>query len=506
MPAPSDAAPPPTARPGPARGAPDLVDQLAGFLDQADPKIILVKGPPGSGKSTFIRSFAGRLDRPYLVLLYRFLTPAPGATAPAGVSFLMIDPEGRFLPEAAPASPPGGAPAADATAELTEAIGRMARAGRGCLIIDSWDRSTETWARSRGSAVRERPILSGSVPLTPERISELPVPTVMAMVGGLGMREESMADGIIEFTTETWDGPTLRVVAITKMRGEMTLDPRYLYSLEGGEFRCRTHSIPGFVPPTAAPDPDPLPDPSSLWPGSAAFAGAFGRLKTHALTGIEIPESSPGALPEVFSLPLAAHTLRSGGRVLWVPPTSTTPAHLLARLERYAPMDFLRERFRILSASGLDPSVGDLKSILLTVRTEVGEGRDLRPATAQAVAPAFPEGFRFLKATEPGRPALFILHLDGLRALAKVSGAPYDPATFPLLVSTYVRLPGFHGFGIGEAKDPFTAAMLSSLGTYLRVVERHGRILTYGVRPSTPGYMLDWVDGDDRYRLVRVSA
>jgi len=86
-----------------------------------------------------------------------------------------------------------------------------------------------------------------------------------------------------------------------------------------------------------------------------------------------------------------------------------------------------------------------------------------------------------------------------------IAGASYDPATFPLLASTYARLPGFYGFGIGTTGDPLTTALVPTLDTHLRVVERYGRILVFGVRPATPCFMLDWNGGDERYSLVRVG-
>jgi hypothetical protein len=497
---------------------PDLLDHFARMLSAPTPRVLVIKGPPGAGKSTFIRSLAGRLKGPRLFLMHRPRSEAasPGSSGPSGpegLSLLLIDPEGTVLAgpkDRGTLPPPADAdqPLADGEAMppvLAAALAAMARKGNGYLFCDSWDRATEAAVRATGPSPRSAVSSVSSAFLCRERLGDLPVHAVAVLPELTDEHADSIADGVVELHHEKWEGPPFRVVSLTKIRWDSTLDPQYIYSLEGGQFRCRTQSTAGLVPPVGPPDSDPLPEPGTVWPGSQAFAGAFGRLPFQSLTGIELPPGSPNSLAEVFSVPLAAHALRSGGRVIWVPSVSSSPAQVIARLTRSVPSELIRDRLRILSASGYDSSLGDMKGVILPVRTEVGAGQDLRSATARPVSPLFPDAYQFLRGTEPGMPAIFLLSFDGLRALSAVSGVQYDVTTFPLVVSSYVRLPGFHGFGVGTTGDPLTTSLIPSLGTHIRVVERYGRILVFGVHPTTGCFMLDWMGNDERYSLVRVS-
>lgn len=521
-----DAPPPDAERGGDGSTSPgtlttptDLIDHLVRLLSGPSACLLLLKGPPGSGRTSLLRSLAARLRGPRLCLLYR-LRPLPGPTAGAAAAdfsqagVTAIDVVGDLLPPpgtSEPATGTGGeampgTPGPTGVAYLTQTvIPEMARRGQGALLIDSWDRSAEASYLALDPRSRSLGLGSTSISLGREQLEEIPIPTILAVPPSIDVRMDESCDGIIELGTETWDGPPLRVVALSNFRGAPVLESRYVYSLDRGEFYCRTRSTAGLVPPIGAPEDDPSPEPFSVWPGNRVFASAFGRLHYHALTGIELPVGAPSSLFRAVTVPLAAHVLRSGGRVVWIPSTTSTPASLVAEIARHVPVDFLRERFRVLSASGHDPGVGELRSVILPVRTDVAADADVRPATARAVSPIFTDAYQFLRATDTGKPALFVLSLDGLRALALVSGSSYDASTFPLIVSTYARLPGFIGVGVGNTGDPLSTALIPSLETHLKAVERYGRLLLFGLRPPTACFMMDWKAGSERYDLVRVS-
>ena len=119
--------------------------------------------------------------------------------------------------------------------------------------------------------------------------------------------------------------------------------------------------------------------------------------------------------------------------------------------------------------------------------------------------PAFEAAFQFLSKVAPGAPALFLVAFDGLQALARIAGVRYDPATFPLLVANYRRIPGFYGFGISPIRDPLATSLDSGVQLLLRMEEHLGRPVIYGLRPPTAAYLLEWGVGDPAYRLARVA-
>jgi hypothetical protein len=259
-----------------------------------------------------------------------------------------------------------------------------------------------------------------------------------------------------------------------------------------------------FTVPIGPPDPDPAPGSGTQWPGSASFAQAFGRLADNALTGFELPPSHIPRLIAVIGLPAAAHTLRTGGRVIWIPSPQTPASFLYTELLRFVPRDVVQERLRILSAGGYEDGPEELRSIRLPIRAGSREGPGASGSGGPHARPAFPDAVDFFREDGTGKPALVVLSLEGLRALAAVSGVRYDRALFSLILESYKRLPRFHGLGFGRSDDPLTLAALPSAGTHLKIQERFGRTVIFGARPETSPYVLGWTQPEGRYTLLPI--
>jgi hypothetical protein len=428
------------------------------------------------------------------------------------LSLLFVDPEGA-PPDGAdgsyadPTMPMSFAPAAFRSGEglpdaIVQAVARLAAAGGGEVIVDSWDPSTEALFRAQaGEHGSVRTLLSSSDALR-AHLGRLPVRAILSIMGNPEPEMVSMADGIIHLGWEESEGFQLRVVSIPKMRTAPMPETHYLYSLEEGKFYCPPQFPPGFQAPLGSADPDLDPTPGTLFPGSQAFADAFGRLVYHGLTGIEVPPRFPSRWADVFFVPLTVHALNTGGRVVWIPSAGGGPSHVAAQLAPFVPHDFLRERLRVLSAGIGESDLGDLRPVALPLRREVGEGHDVRAAVAPPVGPLFPDAHEFLRGTPEGRPALFLISLDGLEALAAIAGLELNPSTYPYIVGVYSRLPGFHGIGFGRSNDPMTQGLVSQVDTHLRVEVIYGRPVVFGIRPRTNPYLLDWGAPGGRYSLV----
>jgi hypothetical protein len=205
---------------------------------------------------------------------------------------------------------------------------------------------------------------------------------------------------------------------------------------------------------------------------------------------------------DVVALPVAVHALLSGGRVVWIPSPQISPSFVCDELARFVPRDGVRDRVRILSASGSDPALGDLKGVVLPARLDGGEGHDLPGATAAPALPPLPDAYQFLQQGRSDRPSLFVISLDGLNAVASVSGRRLRPELFPFTLTIYMQLPKFHSLGFGRTGDPVLQTCLLSAKTHLKFQHRFGRTLIFGARPETPGYMLEWTDREGRYSLL----
>jgi energy-coupling factor transporter ATP-binding protein EcfA2 len=515
---------PPDQNAGPANvAAPpvheDLMAYLEAFLSPPSPRLLLIRGPRGSGKSSLITALNRALKGPRVLVVYRSKRPQEASgSGPANwssaMSFVLVDSGGEAASDPfsvgakAALSAPGKlvAPGDDDSIPrpIIDAVERLLAKGGGYLLVDSWDQASEDSLLEHDTGAG--PVMAtGSVRGLRERMGKSPIRMVIAMRTEPQPGLEEVSDGIVELGWEEPENCRLRVASIPWIVGKPLPDAHFIYSLQDGRFYCPPRLRPDFRAPVGPPAPDPSPVQGSQWPGSAAYADAFGRLRDNSLTAFEMSPFLPPRMMDVMALPAAAQTLLSGGRVLWIPSPQSTPGILCEELLRFVPRDWVLERMRILSASGPDRTLGDLQGIIMTVRIEVGTGNDLRAATAVPVAPAFPDARRFLHDAVEGTPTLFVLSWDGLRAVAAVGGVTYRVPLFPLILGAYERLSHFHGLGFGRNDDPLSAAAFSSVATHLKMEQKHGRTVIWGVRPQTPAYMLDWSDPEGRYALLPVS-
>ena len=494
----------------------DLLEHLEEFLRRGPPLTFLIKGESGTGKSTFLRTLISRVKGPRMFLVYRTSQspqegPPPGAATPEISPLLVFDPYASVAEPAEDASTTvdqsmAGSLAvhqasAPSTDPLSAALDRFVGRGPGIVVLDVWDPKWDQVLRALtkgGGAVTE---VAGAIPSLRTQLRQLATRAVMSVPPEGDAAFLSMADGVVELGREEFEGFALRVISILKLGDLPTPEPRYLYSLHNGVFSCPSQLPAGFRPPLGPPDADPDPTEGTLFPGSREFAEAFGRFRYHGLTGFEVPPRFSYRLSEVFLIPLVAHTLNSGGRVAWIPSATSGTAQLCSQLRPFVPPDFLRERLRVLSLGVGDSSVGEYRSVVLPIRREAG-GPAASTEGQPGIGPLFSEAFDFLRGTAEGKASLYVVSLDGLEALAVVADVPLDASTFPFVVGTYARLPGFHGVGFGRSDDPLAKVLLSSVETHIRVEERHGRTLVLGVRPRTNPFLLDWSDPSGKYALL----
>ncbi len=505
--------------PASERGS-DLLGTLAARLAQKSPALILVYGEPGSGKSSLIRALVQRVEGPTLFVAYRIMSHGPGASGPGNpptqVDLLLLDPDRAVadgLAERAPteAIPVSFAPTGAQTEgssvppPITAAVEAMANAGGGTLFVDSWDRRSEEVYRALSGLKTGGLELTASIAPLQEQLGRIPVHTVIAMLGQPDPSADSLADIALILGREEIDGSPAHVLRVEKSAVPMPGPDQMLFSTERGGFFCPP---PQDAPPIRgvhAPDPESEARPGSFWPGSAEYARAFGRLRFNGYTVLELLDEAPSAISGALGFPMVAWTLLRGGRVVWIPSPMLSHGRILRILAGVVPPDQIRQNLRILSASSAESTLGEMRSIALPVRkAQHGEG-ELRTADAPPVEPMFPDAYQFLKGRTGDGLSLFVLAVDGLRALSATSGNAYDPATFPLLVERYARIEHFHGLGIVRGDDPLARGVLPTADTWLRIRQRYGQTVITGIRPKTPAYLMDWEGTLERYTLHPLS-
>ncbi|HEV2167105.1 MAG TPA: hypothetical protein VGS23_09070 [Thermoplasmata archaeon] len=493
----------------------DLIGQLAEYVGPENPpRFVLITGEVGLGKSLLLRSLVPRLHGPAAYLAYLPIPPSPGANSTQrDLAMLLIDPRyGGSDPPPAEGERPAGATASSGADEgripqpLLDAVRNFPGPGRGTVVVDSWDRGSEAYFRAQAtdpSSILAFTAPAGTLGAMRRELLHTPAHIVLAVTPTEGGPLASTADALVELHDVGLEAGRVRVASNRKTRGGTASGSAdHLYTLEGGQFRALADLPKGFRPPIGPPAEDPDPRPTSGWPASESFASAFGRLRFGGYTGLSLAEDCPDTLPHVFAVPMAAHVLRNRGRVVWIPAPSIRPSRVVGFLREFVPVDWIRERLRIISASGDDAGLGELRPVVLPLRREVAEGNDLRTAVSPGVGPIFPDAYRFLRSGAESTPALYVMSIEGLRTAAAVAQRSIDPALLPVVFGAYAKIPMFHGFGFGPPSDPLTASVRSTVDTVVHAEMVCGRPVLSGIRPKTATYLLDWSASDARYTLV----
>lgn len=497
----------------------DLLQTLASFLETPPPLTLLITGEAGTGKSTLLQSLIRLVRAPPLFVGYRSETADRARSiftdsGDAVLRLIIVDPEavppegpqdsGSGLGDPFPFAPVAAQSGAGLPTTLSDLETRLSEAGGGCVFVDSWDPTSEAAFLAHGGGRGHARTVEVQLGVLRKTLGRQRIRTVLVAAGDPGPELLSMADGIVDLGWETSDGFSLRVASVSKLQRVPVAQRRFLISLDKGTFYCPPPPPPGFRPPIGPPDADPSPGEVTIFPGSQAFADAFGRLRIHGITGLGISSRTPSNLADIFLMPMVAHTLKSGGRVVWFPPLASGPSQICAQLTPFVPVDFIRERLRIVTAGAAELGLWDLQTVALPARRETGEARGVRTSTASPTTPIFPDAYQFLLQNPVDRTSLVAISLDGFKALAAVAGIALDPATFFLQISAYQRLPGRHAVSFGLASDPLMKAMMPIVDSYIRVEEMHGRTVLFGERPRTSPFILDWADPSGRYTLIPV--
>ncbi|MCI4369734.1 MAG: hypothetical protein L3J81_00205 [Thermoplasmata archaeon] len=490
--------------------------ELDAFLRMPTPQSLLIRGPPGSGKTmlslAMLEGFEGR--RVYVSLrttrqslvdqipwLGR-LPPGVVEVVDASTEIDHVQTHDRSISSSHPLLEEGRLSREDEEflwlPSAVQSAWALSDPHRPTLIIfDSWDAIVDQFFERGlrpGEAVPtrveiERKLLS--------RMSRGNILLILVLERDTQSVLDYHVNGIVETFRQTVEGRLERWLGLPKLRGVSIATDLYPFTLAHGKFSAITPSVPGERYRLEPPVPDPNPEAPGMWPGSTDYAHGVGRLRPGELTLLELDSAVPREIPRVLAGPMLLQTLVDGGRALLIAPPSIDPEDAYLSLQEHVAEETLNERMRVLSAIPPNSPPADLDRMFVPVHrigwTKVGPAVPL------------PEDPAFLHAAQGSdHQNLIVVYLSGLQALADIAGVAMTPATLAGINAAVFPNAPVHVVTIGRSGDPRLEVMSPVMETHLRVRCPHGRVFLNGHRPYLAPLVLSQQLGGEPYRLTPV--
>ena len=488
----------------------ELPPELAQFLKREPPQSLLIRGPPGTGKTSLAVSLfnnfpsnkafvTSRVSRSELIQEFPGLAHDPTShiveTAMALDSLretarvlghlreLLTAPEkeldsrGLWLPD-----------------PLREAFSLVGGSKPGLIVIDSWDALVERYVGTPGASQEWLPDRAELERLLLEQMGRGPLFVIMVSEHSEPAQLDYLVNGVVEMGWLGLIGREERWLFLRKLRGIRVDTRAYPFTLDGGKFQCIQPMPNVFQSRLQTPDPDPDASAQDLWPGSRDFADAFGRLPIGGITLLESGPSVPNeAIRQVYA-PIVSQVLHAGGRVIHVLPPSVRATDVL-RSFRYLLSD---ERFtaqvRIQPITASPEVPENLRSIILPVPRREPDESGTR----------FPEGVRFFEGAPTGVCNLLVAWMSGLIPFEPDPRTDPTPGMLQVVIGGITHRVPVHIVFVAPAGSHFAELVRPIASIHIRVTGESGRVFLSGEQPVTPSFALTEQADRKGFRLLPI--
>jgi KaiC/GvpD/RAD55 family RecA-like ATPase len=502
-----------------------LPPELREFLQLPGPQSLVIRGPPGSGKTTLglalLESADGiRIQVSNRVSHEELSREFPWLGENAAQNIRIVDASEWEGPDATISHVVGTEGAvldvdSRERRELSEfltlptavqqAWSQLPSEGRATVVIDSWDALIE---HSLGRSSRRHDVSLDRAEVERRLLrwmGRTPAHLILILETDQPSQLDYLANGIAITRRELVDDRLERWLHLPKLRGVRIANATYPYTVEGAKFQCIEPLRPYSVLHRGHIDPKPDEMPGFIWPGSRSFADAFGRLTLGRVTLLEVDDEIPDYVVQHLLTPPKIQTVMSGGRVLVIPSPSLSPDEVWRPIEEAHPPGRLSDVFRVLDVSGqlgratehTDPS---RHACVISTKAIGTPSPDADPSDNEIS--------RWVGGGVRGGPAsLVTMYETGIESLAAALHATMaSDVTIALTSSVRSSLAEgtVHLVAVGRVNSPLIRPIRALSGIHLRLVDRQGRVLIYGLKPWTNGFVLAESSGAGPYDLLRI--
>lgn len=468
---------PPSPPPFESVGDWHLPTEIRRFFRSRTGGSLLIRGAPGTGKTTLALSLLAGLKTPGFYVSTRVFYPEllehypwlgdhlpedhvvdaeglwPGDQGRTEYSnlirqFTRLSPESedfgrldRFL-----TLPPG----------VQEVFSRLPEGERSALVIDSWDGLIEPYLGYPGEPLVSAHRLRVENALI-SVLSKANVHTILIQETPSLTSLEYLVHGVIELRREDFEGMVIRELLYHKLRGVPLQSSSVLFSLEGARFTSVPRSFPRSDPATAERFQARENPPTGLSWGLAEFDRTLGPIPASEPTLLEFePRVERTGLRPIVDR-IVAQAIASGWDVTVLADPPFSLAGFLAEMGHLVDRSLLLEHVTSFTPPPL-----------------VAPGSVTPPATRQLIDQ--------LKESMNTRSAIGIV----LSALSSSFGSLPEFIDAISSLSTRIRERGGILLLLGSSSTPGIAEIASSVRTHLKINFFHRTSLLFGVRPSTP--------------------